>query len=164
MPSGSAVHVRFYGQPWDNATHDFGGPAFVINEVTLDPIPGFNSPSGGGQQPNWELASTALDTTDYADTYLVFWVVVWMEQNGALVAETAGHGLTALPGLTTAPTALAIERYSNNVGSTPAVLRSLPESVPDVERVGRRCHGSTPHRGEGEDHAGPPARIRREGP
>ena len=39
-----------------------------------------------------------------------------MEQNGALVPEPTGHGLTAIPGATTAPTAVAIERYSNNVG------------------------------------------------
>ena len=160
MPPGSAVHVRFYGQPWDNATHDFGGPAFVINEVTLDPIPGFNSPSGGGQQPNWAMAGATLDTTDYADTYLVFWVVVWMEQNGALVAEPAGHGLTALPGPTTAPTALAIERYSNNVGfyNQPFFVCSNP--CPAASASAAAASGSAPHRGEGEDHAGPPARIR----
>jgi hypothetical protein len=61
------------------------------------------------------LASTTLDTTSYADQYLIFWVVVWMEQNGELVPEPGAwpHGDS---GATTAPTAVAIERYSNNVG------------------------------------------------
>ena len=113
MPPGSTVHVRFYGQEWDKDKADFTGAAFVIDEVLLDPIPPFNPSSG---EPNWVLASTTLDTTSYADQYLIFWVVVWMEQNGKLVPETTGHGLTAIPGATTAPTAVAIERYSNNVG------------------------------------------------
>ena len=112
MPPGSTVHVRFYGQPWDETRATSPGPAFVINEVILtNPIPGF-----GGQEPNWVLAGTTLDTTTYANQYLIFWVVVWMEQNGKLVPETTGHGLTAIPGPTAAPTAVAIERYSNNVG------------------------------------------------
>ena len=113
MPPGSTVHVRFYGQEWDKDKADFTGAAFVIDEVRLDPIPPFNPSSG---EPNWVLASTTLDTTSYADQYLIFWVVVWMEQNGELVPEPTGHGLTAIPGATTAPTAVAIERYSNNVG------------------------------------------------
>ena len=113
MPPGSTVHVRFYGQGWDKDKADFTGAAFEIDEVRLDPIPPFNPSSG---EPNWVLASTTLDTTNYADQYLIFWVVVWMEQNGELVPETTEHGLTAIPGETTAPTAVAIERYSNNVG------------------------------------------------
>ena len=117
MPTGSTVHVRFYGQPWNNTAHDFGGQAFVIDEVQLNPIPGFNSTSTNGQRPNWALASTTkLDTAAYADMYLVFWVVVWMEDNGTLVPEITGHGLTAIPGPTTAPTAVRIQPYSNNVG------------------------------------------------
>ena len=111
-PPGSTVHVRFYGQPWDENMGNFTGAAFMINEVSLtQPIPGF-----GGQDPNWVLAGTTLDTTTYANQYLIFWVVVWMEENGKLVPETTGHGLTAIPGPTAAPTAVAIERYSNNVG------------------------------------------------
>ena len=62
------------------------------------------------------MASTTFDTTPYSDTYLVFWVVVWMEQNGQLVSEMPGHGITAIPGAMTPPTAVAIETYSNNVG------------------------------------------------
>jgi hypothetical protein len=132
MPVGTAVHVRFYGQQWDNTTYNFTGAAFVIQEVTLAPIPGFNSPSTGGQRPNWALASTTFDTTKYPDTYLVFWVVVWMEQNGQLVPEVAGHGLTAIPAATTAPAAVAIEAYSNNVG-----FYNLPFFVaPPTSRLG----------------------------
>jgi hypothetical protein len=116
MPAGTTVHVRFYGQQWDNTHYIFTRSAFQIQEVTLDPIPGFNSPSAGGQTPNWTLASATFDTTNYADTYLIFWVVVWMEQNRQLVQEVAGHGLTAIPGATTVPTTVAIEKYSNNVG------------------------------------------------
>ena len=115
MPSGTTVHVRFYGQAWDNTAHNFiAGSEFVINEVILNPIPGFR----GGQTltPNWALASTTFDTTPYSDTYLIFWVVVWMEQNGQLVSEMQGHGITAIPGAMTPPTAVAIETYSNNVG------------------------------------------------
>jgi hypothetical protein len=37
--------------------------------------------------------------------YLVFWVVVWMQEDGALVPEVTGHGLTAIPGPTAVPTA-----------------------------------------------------------
>ena len=107
------MHVRFYGQEWDKDKADFTGAAFVFDEVILDPIPPFNPSSG---EPNWVLASTTLDTTSYADQYLIFWLVVWMEQNGTLVPEPTGHGLTAIPGATTAPTAVAIESYSNNVG------------------------------------------------
>jgi hypothetical protein len=133
MPQGSTVHVRFYGQQWDKNMGNFtpGAAAVVIEEVILDPIPGFNSPSNGGQEPNWVLASTTLDTTNYADQYLIFWVVVWMEeQNGELVPEPAGHGLTAKPGPTTAPTAVAIERYSNNVGFYNQPFFVCPKSCP----------------------------------
>jgi hypothetical protein len=114
MPPGSTVHVRFYGQEWDEDKADFTGAAFVIDEVRLGPIPPFNPSSG---EPNWVLAGTTLDTTSYADQYLIFWVVVWMSRTGRW-SPADGHGLTAIPGTTTAPTAVAIERYSNNVGLT----------------------------------------------
>ncbi len=141
MPPGSTVHVRFYGQEWDKDKADFTGAAFEIDEVRLDPIPPFNPSSG---EPNWVLASTTLDTTSYTDQYLIFWVVVWMEQNGELVPETTGHGLTAIPGATTAPTAVAIERYSNNVGfykqpffvcPNPCQQLSAPASVATAESL-----------------------------
>ena len=112
MPQGSTVHVRFYGQQWDEQMGNFTGAAFTIDELILAPIPAF-----GGQEPNWVLATTTFDTASYADRYLIFWVVVWMEdEHGDLVPEVAGHGLTAIPGATTAPTAVEIEPYSNNVG------------------------------------------------
>ena len=68
MPPGSTVQVRFYGQEWDKDRADFTGAAFKIDEVRLDPIPPFNPSSG---EPNWVLASTTLDTTSYADQYLI---------------------------------------------------------------------------------------------
>ena len=116
MPDGTRVHARFYAQRWDNTTHDFDGQAFVINELTLDPIPGFNSTANEGKNPNWVFAATTFDTAAHSDSYLVFWVLVWMELNGQLVPEVEGHGLTALPGPATEPVDVAIEPYSNNVG------------------------------------------------
>jgi hypothetical protein len=113
MPPGSTAHVRFYGQEWDKGKADFTGPACEADDVRLGPIPPVDPSSG---EPNWALASTTLDTTSHADQSLIFWAVVWIEQNGELVPELMGHGLTAIPEATTAPTAVAIERYSNNVG------------------------------------------------
>jgi hypothetical protein len=119
MPADARVRVRFYGQPWNHQTSNFGGDPFVIDEVLLAPIPGFASGSAG-QAPNWTLASTTFDTTGHGDSYLVFWVVVWMQEgtlgDGAMVPEQAGHGLVALPGPGTFPVAVEIERFSNNVG------------------------------------------------
>jgi len=117
VPQGTTVHVRFYGQGWDNTQGDFTGLPIVIGESKLNPIPGFNSASSAGATPNWALASTTFDTTNYSDTYLIFWVVVWMEDpTGDLGPEMVGHGLQAKPGALTSPTDVAIEPYSNNVG------------------------------------------------
>jgi hypothetical protein len=120
MPQGSKVRVRFYGQPWNHQSVGFAGDPFVIDEVLLNPIPGFDSDSTGGQQPNWSLASTTFTPSAHANSYLVFWVVVWMQEgtagDGAMVPEMVGHGLVALPGAATPPAAIEIERYSNNVG------------------------------------------------
>ena len=92
MASGTAVRVRFYGQPLDHTQHQFMGNSFLIGEETLNPIPGFNTDTGG-DAPNWVFARATFDTSNYANTYLVFWVVVWMENNGQLVSEIEGHGL-----------------------------------------------------------------------
>jgi hypothetical protein len=135
MPPGSTVHVRFYGQPWDENAGDFAGAAFTIEEVILTrPITGF-----GGQEPNWVLAGTTFDTTQHANQYLIFWVVVWMEQNGQLVPELTGHGLTAIPGTTAAPTAVAIERYSNNVGFYKQPFFVCPQEVCPQARARARA-------------------------
>jgi hypothetical protein len=118
MPADAAVHVRFYGQVWDNA--ELQGDSFLIGEDVIAPIPGFPSTSTGNDtMPNWALARTTFDTTGRNNQYLVFWVLVWMEDpSGALTPELEGHGLTGNPRalsfakITEVPT----EAYSNNVG------------------------------------------------
>jgi hypothetical protein len=66
------------------------------------------------------LAATTFDTSGRADQYLLFWVLVWMQDGqGNILAELPDHGLT---GAFTPATPLAqitgvpIEPYSNNVG------------------------------------------------
>ena len=62
MAAGTQVHVRFYGQVYENA--ELVGPSFLIGqEVTLpEPLCGFNSSSPACTgQPNWALASTPFD-------------------------------------------------------------------------------------------------------
>ena len=120
MPEGTRAVVRFYGQPWDVTQNTFAGDAVLIDEVNLGPIPGFNSASNGGTQPNWALASTTrLDTASYSDQYLVFWSIVWIQDGqGRLVAEMPGHGLTSIPGVLTdiGQATPLLEPFSNNVG------------------------------------------------
>jgi hypothetical protein len=121
MPSGSVVHVRFYGQAYDAAAASLKGDGFFIGEDVIGPIPGFNSVNLGdrGTLPNWKMASTLFDTTNYSGEFLVFWVVAWGEDSsGNLLAEQEGHGLTQNPSdlgiaqITDVP----VEDYSNNVG------------------------------------------------
>ena len=120
MPEGTRAVVRFYGQPWDVTRNTVAADAFLIDEVSLGPIPGFNSASNGGTQPNWALASTTrLDTASYSDQYLVFWSIVWIQDGqGRLVAEMPGHGLTSIPGVLTdiGQATPLLEPFSNNVG------------------------------------------------
>ncbi|HWO99718.1 MAG TPA: VCBS repeat-containing protein [Methylococcus sp.] len=120
MPAGSSVIVRFYGQPWDPNTLDPVGDSFLIDQVTLAPLPGFNSNSTGGIQPNWTIASTtALNTAAYSDQHLAFWAIVWMQDaQGNLIQEMPGHGLTGIPGTLDSIVAAApiLEPYSNNIG------------------------------------------------
>ena len=121
MESETAVKVRFYGQPWDHGKNQFMGNSFLIGEDTLAPIPGFNTGTGG-DAPNWVFARATFDTSQWANTYLVFWVVVWMEQQGQLVSEIEGHGLTSIPSSNITSitnisiTDIPIEDFSNNVG------------------------------------------------
>jgi len=69
--ASSSVVVRFYAQPWDPNQLVPAGNAFLIDEVELQPLPGFNSISSGGTTPNWAVASTtALDTTSLGNQYL----------------------------------------------------------------------------------------------
>lgn len=116
MPANAKVHARFYGQVFKNAS--LFGKAFLIGENETGPIPGFNSNSTQGMGPNWDYVNVTFDTTKFADTYLVFWVVVWMDDGTNLIAELEGHGLTSTPANQTFSqiTDVPIELYSNNVG------------------------------------------------
>jgi hypothetical protein len=118
MAPGTQAMVRFYGQPWDTTTQQPAGDAFLIDEVGLGALPGFNE--NGGTQPNWALAGTTkLDTAAYADQFLIFWVLVWIQDSaGRLVPEMPDHGLKAIPGALTDISGATpfLEGYSNNVG------------------------------------------------
>lgn len=150
MAPGTTVHVRFYGQPWDNTNNTPQGSSFLIEEVVTGTIPAFKADSTA---PNGLAVpiTTPFDTTPYADQYLTFWVVVWMEDaSGKLVGEMPGHGLTSLPGALTsfAGTGPISEPYSNNVGfwkyafyvfPPPATvaMSSRPPNKGPVVRMGR---------------------------
>ncbi len=103
MDSSSAVHVRFYFMPWDTSNGVPAGDSVLINEVAADPIPAFSESS----VPNWVLVPTTFDTGKFDQTKagnlsLVFWVLVWMQdQNGKIQSEISGHGLAAIPGTLT---------------------------------------------------------------
>lgn len=141
VPPGYTVQVQFYGQPWDETTKNPTGDAFLIDQVSLPPIPGFNSQSNPPtpQQPNWVLASTdKLDTIAHAGQYLAFWVLVWMQDTqGNLIGEMPGHGLTQLPGTLTSITDTAglLEAYSNNVGLYPSLFYIAPPHAEGVTHV-----------------------------
>lgn len=140
VPPGSSVQVRFYGQPFDETTKTPIGDAFLIDQVSLAPIPGFNSQSDPvpveDQQPNWVMASTdKLDTAAHADQFLAFWVLVWMQDaQGNLIGEMPGHGLYQLPGTLASITDAAglIEAYSNNVGLYPSLFYIAPPNAPSA--------------------------------
>jgi hypothetical protein len=118
MPGGSTVHVRFYAQQIDKDNqHKPVGDSLLINnsDVVLSPIPQFSD--NDGAPLNWILASTNFDTTGFDGQYLIFWVVVWVEDtNGKLVPEIEGHGLKSIPGVLRSLTDVQAEKYSNNVG------------------------------------------------
>ena len=98
MPPGTTVHTRFYGNLWNSTNNTPNGPSFLIGEAVTGPIPAFNTDTS---HLNWQLVPIPkpFDTTQYADQYLVFWVVVWMENaSGSLVGEPPGHGLRMIPG------------------------------------------------------------------
>jgi len=131
-----SIHVRFYGQyycssgssteqscinPAGNTCQagNLCGNGFAIGETTLGSIPGFKSSSTQENSPNWTTANMNFDTTAYGNTFLVFWVVVWMEDaKNKLVAEMPDHGLTANPASVTIQqiTDVPVSPYSNNVG------------------------------------------------
>ena len=125
------VHVRFYGQRYcssggteascqsGNSSCNAGtlcGNSFYIGESQIPAIAGFKA--DGGNDPNWKLTSVDFDTSNYARSNLVFWVVAWMEDgSGNLVPEMPGHGLKQNPAVNLAQISdVPIEDYSNNVG------------------------------------------------
>jgi hypothetical protein len=128
MPAGTQVHAQVY----ENARPV--GDSFLIGEAVLGPLPGFNSASTKGTVSNWALAGTTFDTgafdqTEDGDVYLIFWVVVWIQDGqGNILPELPGHGLTSgspppicPPNPSSAApytqiTDVPIEDYSNNVG------------------------------------------------
>ncbi len=131
MPAGTEVHARFYYTLWDHTRNlAVDGTGYLINEETVGAIPKFSESSGASAQPNWALVSTTFDTSKFdsistGGKYLVFWVVVWMQDtNGNLVGEMPGHGITGIPGtLASFADAANLEEcqsdgscYSNNVG------------------------------------------------
>jgi len=125
IPSNQTIVVQFYGEPWDPTNNVSTGNAFLIEQKTLDGLPGFASPNASITSPNWTLVGTSnLDTAAYSDQYLVFWVVVFIEQQDSnqqkvLVAEQPDHGLTQLPAnpFTSVSDALSVlEPHSNNLG------------------------------------------------
>jgi hypothetical protein len=131
------IRVRFYGQLYctsssaaeasctsENPTctkPGLCGNSFQIGSDQIIPsIAGFKAE---GAEPNWTTASVDFapanfDATKSGNSYIVFWVVVWMEDaSGKLVAEMPGHGLTSVPAANlTQITQVPVETYSNNVG------------------------------------------------
>ena len=129
MPPGTTVHTRFYGIPWNNNDNTANGPSFLVGESVTGAIPPFNTDT---TNLNWQLVPIPkpFDTTPYADQYLVFWVVVWMEDaSGRLVGELPGHGLNAIPGrLTSFADVAGFEAtYSNNVGFYKSAFYVFPK-------------------------------------
>ena len=133
MPTGTQVHVRFYGSIWNNSTN-FPSSNFLIGEAITDAIPPFDDTSTTSL--NWQVVHTTFDTTPYPGQSLAFWVIVWMQDaSGNLVQEIPGHGLAYIPGALTALSEVPIERaidtkgnlasYSNNVGFYPAIFSVL---------------------------------------
>ena len=133
-PPVTGVKVQFYGQEWDTSTQAFTGDAFLIDEVTLDPIPGSNANNTG---LNSALASADFDTGTCplaggcGGKYLKFWLVVWMEDaEGDLVADYQDHGLKKAPtGAFTSIGEVDIEPISNNVGFYDQELYVCPEGA-----------------------------------
>ncbi len=123
MPSDAKIQVRFYRQPIQGTTPL--GNSVIIDQVAVDPLPGFNSPNSP-DTPNWATATAMLDTTGLGNTYQIFWVLVWVEDGaGNMIKELPGHGLSEKPGSLTsianAPLAKvtfdgAPKTFSNNVG------------------------------------------------
>ena len=116
MPSGTTVHVRFYAQPINPVDDLPAGNSTLIGETILkDGIPPFSS---ANEAPlNSVLAATTFNTAPFANQYLSFWVVTWMQNSsGAMVKEPDAHGLKSIPGKLQSIADVQTEEYSNNVG------------------------------------------------
>jgi hypothetical protein len=142
FPAGAVMHVQFYAQPWDEdqfasapgnssqfAPAIFLGEGTDVNGATLAPVPAYcgglitsGDPCLNSTVQNWEYAYTTWDTSKNgvtAGSTWKFWVVVWAEANGSIVAEIPGHGLSSLPSANAQFNSLAdvpIDTYSNNLG------------------------------------------------
>ena len=133
----ASIRVRFYGERLCHsgvntenscigsngstcAPYTLCGNSFPIGETQVASIPGFDSASVQGTEPNWVLTQPVnFDTTPYANSYLVYWVVTWMEDtSGNLIPEMPGHGLKTNPHPLTFQQIgqVPVEAYSNNVG------------------------------------------------
>ncbi len=131
------VHARFYGQLYCTSsgstetscksgsttcnTPGLCGDSFQIGSDYI--IPSMAGFKAEGTEPNWTTANVDFipanfDATKNGNAYMIFWVVVWMEDTGGkLVAEMPGHGLTSIPASNlTQITQVPFEPYSNNVG------------------------------------------------
>ena len=123
MAADALIKMRFYRQEVDGTNPT--GNSVLIDEVTVGSLPGFNSDTNP-DTPNWTTGHTSFDTAGLGNKSFIFWVVVWAEDgNGAMIAELAGHGLSAQPGAFTrigdvplAHVTLGGEAktFSNNVG------------------------------------------------
>ena len=112
------IRVRFYGQLYCTSssaaeascksgsttctTPGLCGNSFQIGSDQIIPsIAGFKAE--GMNAPNWTTASVDFvpanfEATKSGNAYMVFWVVVWMEDaSGKLVPEMPGHGLKSIP-------------------------------------------------------------------
>ena len=88
MPPDSNVNVQFYAQPWNTSNNTPSGNSFLIENVVIGPIPGFNSQSNDGMLANWAVAETTkLDTAAHSNQHLVFWVLVVQAGQGNPIAE-----------------------------------------------------------------------------
>jgi hypothetical protein len=145
FPASATLHVQFYAQPWEvgqftpspSNSNDFAPAVFIGNGTTEAggtpaPPPAF---CGGVQSPgadpcaaepglstnNWEYVYATWDTSlsVTANSAWKIWAVVWVENEGQLVAELPGHGLLSVPAENVQYNSLndvPIELYSNNIG------------------------------------------------
>ncbi len=143
MPADAKIQVRFYRQGIQGTTPT--GDSVLIDQVAIDPLPGFNSPNSP-DTPNWTTATANLDTSALGDTYQIFWILVWVEDGaGNMIQELNGHGLSAKPGALTSIGDVPLEEvtvdgaqksFSNNVGYLHSKFYIAPESAEPLTTSG----------------------------